>query len=296
LGPKGWSLRLNRSSAQAELVGHHLKLIEPPEMHGQVQRQVDSIQSEEARVNEVRQNVTKGGKNVWVAWSNRMIKSGEGNDKELLFVGNDVTEEVRQKKELEELVEKLAAKGEQLKESEERARLILESSAEGIFGTDVEGRVTFENPAACRMLGFSADELIGQPSHAAFHHHRPNGSSYPKEECPMFAAYKHGQASRIDNEFLWRKDGQGFAVEYGATPMLKEGKIVGSVVSFTDISKRKEAEERINAYFNSSSDGLLLLSPARGFIHANQAAAGIYGFQTVEDLLRCGPVELSPER
>ena len=55
----------------------------------------------------------------------------------------------------------------------------------------------------------------------------------------MFAAYKHGKASRIDDEFLWRKDGAGLPVEYGATPMLKDGIVVGSVVSFTDITERK---------------------------------------------------------
>jgi PAS domain S-box-containing protein len=184
----------------------------------------------------------------------------------------------------------------QVRASEERSRLILESSAEGIFGTDIEGRVTFVNPAACQMLGFSAEELIGQPSHAMFHHHRPDGSGYPKEECPMYAAYKHGKASRIDDEFLWRKDGSGFPVEYGATPIAKEGVVIGSVVSFTDITERKEAEERVAAYFNSSSDGLLILSPERGFVHANQAAAALYGFERVADLLKCGPAELSPEQ
>ena len=94
----------------------------------------------------------------------------------------------------------LTAQREQLKVSEERTRLILESSAEGIFGRDTEGSIGFVNPAACRMLGFTAEELIGQPSHALIHHHRPDGSDYPKEECPMFAAYKHGKASRIDDE------------------------------------------------------------------------------------------------
>ena len=136
---------------------------------------------------------------------------------------------------------------EQVKITEERTRLILESSAEGIFGTDTEGRIMFVNPAACRMLGFSAEELIGKPSHAAFHHHRPDGSDYPKEECPMFAAYKHGKASRIDDEFLWCKDGTGLPVEYGATPILKDGVVIGSVVSFTDITLRKQQEREILA-------------------------------------------------
>jgi len=158
------------------------------------------------------------------------------------------TEELTQSQ--EELLaqqRELTTQREQLKVSEERSRLILESSAEGIFGTDTEGRITFVNPAACRMLGFDAKELIGQPSHAAFHHHHPDGGIYPREECPMFAAYKRGEASRIDDEFLWRKDGTGLPVEYGATPIRKDGTIVGSVVSFTDITLRKQQEAEVLA-------------------------------------------------
>ena len=131
------------------------------------------------------------------------------------------------------------------RQAEERNRLITESSAEGIFGTDTEGRITFVNSAACRMLGFTAAELMGQPSHAAFHHHHPDGREYPKEECPMYAAYTQGKASRIDDELLWRKDGTGLPVEYGATPIVKDGVVVGSVVSFTDITERKRAEQRL---------------------------------------------------
>jgi two-component system sensor histidine kinase/response regulator len=152
-----------------------------------------------------------------------------------------------QKEELLSQKQELTTQREQLKISEERSRLILESSAEGIFGVDIEGRITFINPAACRLLGYTAKELIGQPSHSAIHHHRPDGSDYPKEECPMFAAYKRGEASRIDNEFLWRKDGTGLPVEYGATPMLKDGVLVGAVVSFTDITLRKQQEREVLA-------------------------------------------------
>ena len=201
-----------------------------------------------------------------------------------------------QKEELLTQQEELMAQREHIQASEERTRLILDFTAEGIFGTDTNGHITFINPAACQVLGFAADELLGQPSHAAFHHHRPDGTVYPREECPMFAAFTEGRASRVDNEYLWRKDGTGVPVEYGATPVLKDGVIVGSVVSFTDITERKETEERINAYFNTSSDGLLLLSPERGFIDANPRAAAMFGVGSVADLLKLGPVELSPER
>jgi two-component system sensor histidine kinase/response regulator len=140
---------------------------------------------------------------------------------------------------------RFALESDERRKAEEQNRLILESSAEGIFGTDTEGRITFVNPAACRMLGFNAEELIGQPSHATFHHHLPDGSEYPKQDCPMFAAYTHGKASRIDAEWLWCKDGSGLPVEYGATPILKDEVVIGSVISFTDITLRKHQEAEL---------------------------------------------------
>ena len=69
----------------------------------------------------------------------------------------------------------------------------------------------------------TAEELIGVPSHSAFHHHYPDGRDYPRDDCPMYHAYTTGKAARVDNEFLWRKDGTGFPVEYGATPIVKDG-------------------------------------------------------------------------
>ena len=202
------------------------------------------------------------------------------------------TEELTQSQ--EELLaqqRELTTQREQLKVSEERSRLILEFSAEGIFGTDTEGLITFVNPAVCRMLGFAPEELVGQPSHAAFHHHRPDGSEYPKEECPMFAAYKHGKASRIDDEFLWCKNGTGLPVEYGATPMFKDGIVVGSVVGFTDITERKRAEQEL-AYRLTFQRALLETIPypmfvkdAKGrFLSCNKAYEREFG--TASDLLK----------
>ncbi len=89
----------------------------------------------------------------------------------------------------------------------------------------------------------------------------------------------------------------GAKVEYYSIkfPLLDgDGKVYAVCGMSTDITKRKEAEEIVNVYFNSSADGLMILSPERGFIHANQTAVAMYGFDNIADLLKCGPVELSP--
>jgi two-component system sensor histidine kinase/response regulator len=127
--------------------------------------------------------------------------------------------------------------------AEERTRLILESSGEGLFGLDVEGRATFVNPAACGVLGYSTGDLVAHPEHALIHHSHADGSPYPAEDCPMHAAFTTGEVTTIDNEVLWHKDGHAVPVEYTATPIVKEDVIVGAVVSFRDITERKAAEE-----------------------------------------------------
>ena len=123
--------------------------------------------------------------------------------------------------------------------------LILEAAGEGIYGLDCEGKTTFLNPAAAHMLGFDTNTLIGQPMHALLHHTRPDGSPFPKEECPIYAAFKDGAVHYVDNEVFWRKDGSSFPVAYTSTPIRENGKLAGAVVVFKDITERKQAEQEL---------------------------------------------------
>ena len=186
--------------------------------------------------------------------------------------------------ETEQQADELRAQQESILAAETRTRQILESAAEGIFGVDTEGHITFVNPAACRMLGFGADELIGQPSHAMLHHHRPDGGDYPMEECPMYAAYKEGKVSRIDDEFLWRKDGSGLPVEYGAVAILEDGRIVGAVISFTDITERKRneqalasSERKIRRILETANEGFWMIDNNGSTVDINDAMCEILG-------------------
>ncbi len=169
----------------------------------------------------------------------------------------------------------------EVRASEARNRLILQSTAEGIFGVDTEGRITFVNPPACEMLGFLEQELIGRPSHQLIHHHRADGTVYPVEQCPMFAAYKRGERSRVDTEFLWRKDGGGLPVEYGATPMVKDGEIVGAVISFTDITERKRQEAELQTQHSAleAAANAIVITDSRGVIQwVNPAFVRLTGY------------------
>jgi formate hydrogenlyase transcriptional activator len=130
-------------------------------------------------------------------------------------------------------------------EIEEGNQLILSAAGEGIYGVNAEGVTTFVNPAAERMLGWRAEELVGRNMHTVVHHSRPGGEPYPSKQCPIFAAFRDGAVHRVEDEVFWRKDGTSFAVEYTSTPIHDGGRLIGAVVLFRDISDRKQAEEQL---------------------------------------------------
>ena len=122
-------------------------------------------------------------------------------------------------------------------------QLILNAVGEGVYGLDLEGNVRFVNPAAAAMIGWPMEELIGKSMHAVLHHSHPDGSHYPREDCPIYAAFQDGSIRRITDEVFWRKDGTSFPVEYISTPMHDEaGRLIGAVVTFRDITQRRWAE------------------------------------------------------
>ncbi|SDX43054.1 PAS domain S-box-containing protein/diguanylate cyclase (GGDEF) domain-containing protein [Allochromatium warmingii] len=143
------------------------------------------------------------------------------------------------------------------RQAEEKARLLLESTTEGIFGLDLEGRVTFINPAAADLLGYAPEELIGQSIHPLIHHSHADGTPVVPECCSIFATLSNGQDCHAANEVLWRRDGSSFPAEYWATPMRRDQQIEGAVVTFHDISARKRAEAEIqHLAFHDSLTGL----------------------------------------
>ena len=122
-------------------------------------------------------------------------------------------------------------------------QLILNSVGEGIYGLDARGNVTFVNPAAAGIIGWETNDLVGKSMHKILHHSKADGRKYPRESCPIYAAFKDGKVHRVENEVFWRKNGTSFPVEYISTPMHDEnGDLIGAVVTFRDITQRKLSE------------------------------------------------------
>ena len=128
----------------------------------------------------------------------------------------------------------------------EMNELILRCAGEGIYCIDHEGRTTYLNPAGETILGWDTDEFVGTFSHQLIHHTHPDGSVYDSHECPIYAAFTDGKVHHVDDEVFWRKDGSSFPVEYESTPIIcGKGELHGAVVTFRDISERKQQEEAL---------------------------------------------------
>jgi diguanylate cyclase (GGDEF)-like protein/PAS domain S-box-containing protein len=144
--------------------------------------------------------------------------------------------EITERKTFEEALERLSRQHE----------MVLKSAGEGIFGLDLDGNATFVNPAAARITGWEAKDLVGRPQHDVLHHTKPDGSPYPREECPIHAVLEDGTTHSRDDEVFWRKDGTSFPVEYMSSPILQDGEVMGAVVTFKDITERKALEQQLH--------------------------------------------------
>lgn len=124
-------------------------------------------------------------------------------------------------------------------QSEAQVTLLANSIAHAIYGQDLEGNCTFVNEAGLKALGYAdASELLGRNMHALVHHTRPDGTPYPYETCPTYRSIHEGRSFYVDDEVLWRKDGNSFPVAYWSYPVVKEGRARGAVVTFLDITEQ----------------------------------------------------------
>ncbi|MEW6648014.1 MAG: diguanylate cyclase [Pseudomonadota bacterium] len=154
------------------------------------------------------------------------------------------------KAQTESLVERrtaeLRAEVAERQQAEAQLRLFIESSGEGIIGMNLQGLCTLVNPEALRMLGMARpDDLLGQPLHELIHYSYADGRVHPVEECALHATLRSGRVVHDDSDVFWRQDGSSFPVEYRSHPLHTDGRLLGAVVTFSDITARKQAETQL---------------------------------------------------
>ena len=195
-----------------------------------------------------------------IAYRNKLIE-GPARDAYVLGFGVDITEQIRAEDRLRALMR--------------QSNSILESVGDGIFGIDLDGRVTVINPAALQMLGFKPGEVLGRNMHDLIHHTRADGTPYPADECPISNTIRDLDTVRVANEVFWRKDGTSFPVEYVARPQIETpsenhsgieesqdmdassaGKAVGVVVAFTDTTERRALDRMKDEFISTVSHEL----------------------------------------
>jgi two-component system, cell cycle sensor histidine kinase and response regulator CckA len=193
-----------------------------------------------------------------------------------------------------------------LHENREQLQLLLDSSAEAIFGLDLKGACTFCNAAAIRMLGYeSAQALLGADMHAKIHHRRPDGASYPEADCHIYQALRAGIPAHLGDDVFWRCDGTSFPVEYWSHPVVRDEEVVGAVVTFFDITQKKKAEEalrRTEAQHQSiiagAPYGIYRADSGGNLLMVNPALVTMLGYESECELLQlssCAALYCKPE-
>ena len=137
----------------------------------------------------------------------------------------------------------------------EITRTLLNTLSDGVYATDMQGHLTFMNAAAEKILGRSEQELIGCPINEIVQHRLPDGTLFPAERCPQFAVIRSSESINGNAYFIGRDD-KFIPVEYISRPILTSGKFIGALVSFQDISLRRETENNLRIAYDSLRETL----------------------------------------
>lgn len=164
-------------------------------------------------------------------------------------------------------------------------QLILDAAGEGVNGVDMNGRITFVNPAAAQMVGWTQEELLGQHQHSLMHHTKGDGTPNSEERCAMAAACREGRPHQGSDELFWRKDGSSFYVEYNCSPIREAGELVGAVVIFKDTTERRQAEEQLSKLSQAvmqSPVSIVITDPSGNIEFVNPRFSQVSGFAAEE--------------
>jgi PAS domain S-box-containing protein len=256
------------------------EIIHPDERASGEERYSELVQGKHEKDEWEQRFVRHDGRAVVTNARFSLIRDTSGKPQYVASLTEDITESRRAQEERNRVTQQM--------------EMLLESTGQGIYGIDLHGRCSFINRATCEMVGYRPEEALGRNMHDLVHHHKPDGSPYPVEECPVYRAFKKGEGCRADTEVVWRRDGTPIPVEYSSFPILQDGTITGAVVTVVDITERKRAEEKLRAneqlfrsIFENSQIGIGLFKIDSQEHVSNRALHEMLGY-TGEELSRLG--------
>jgi PAS domain S-box-containing protein len=230
-----------------EMIGYSLEEFIVPERRRLLKTYLEQISHAGEAQGLLHLSHVDGGIRV-IAYRNKLILA-PGRAPYVLGFGVDISEQVQVEGRLQTLAN--------------QSDSILESVGDGIYGLDLEGRVTIVNSAAAQMLGYTQKEMLGRKIHELIHHTRADGTPYPAEDSPIRKSLTHFDTVRVSDETFWRKDGTSFPGDYVARPQIDtqtlesgEIKAVGVVVAFTDTTERRALDRMKDEFISTVSHEL----------------------------------------
>ncbi|ATX80867.1 PAS domain S-box-containing protein/HDIG domain-containing protein [Mariprofundus aestuarium] len=229
------TLKMFKISSRKEFLGHHPSELSPA-------TQSDGTPSIEAAGRHIETALNVGYDQFeWI----HMRKSGEEFPAEVLLTRLVIDGENLLMASVRDITERklrdihIRESEVSLRAHQEEIRLLLNSTAEAIYGVDTGGNCTMVNKSCIDMLGYSSEsELIGKNMHELIHHSHKDGSPLAAINCRIFQAFNNAKATHVDDEVFWRKDGSNFPVSYWSHPIYKKESVIGAVVTFLDISEQ----------------------------------------------------------
>ena len=215
-------------------------------------------------------NRAKNGSLFWVAATIVPILDDAGLPERYIAIRTDIS----QQKTLEEAI----------KQNQRFLQGVTDSMGEGVYVLDANGICTFLNPEAEHMLGWTLADLSGRNFHDCVHYESADGHALPARDCPISEAVWGGEIFRSGDERFKRRDGTSLQVSVTAMPMREDGRIVGQVAVFQDVSERKQFEaelqalgSRLGAILENMQNGVLVEDEARRIVLLNRKLCELFG-------------------
>jgi two-component system, chemotaxis family, CheB/CheR fusion protein len=259
-----------------EAIGRDVRFLCTPETEADVGRFLTAIRRGERIEHVETMRLRKDGRPIDVSITISPVLDESGRVVAASAIARDITALRNAQREIER--------------RQDQIQQLLNSTAEAIYGVDTRGICTFCNPACVRLLGYEKpSDLIGKNLHDLIHRQHPGSGA--GHDCEITSAFRGGGATHSSDEVFWRADGSCFAAEYWSHPVEQQDQLVGAVVTFLDITERRQAEEEVRAASRRRERFLALLShelrnPLAAVLNAVRIVSAGAGTQDVQEKAR----------